>query len=171
MLEDATTGGRGAGFSLRPIRASDDRTLAAIIRDVMTEYGACGAGFAILDAEVDAMHEAYAGSRAAYFVVETEAGVVGGAGIGPLDGGPPEVCELRKMYLRPAARGLGAGRALLALCLEAARGAGYERCYLETLSHMTRARELYERSGFRPLEAPLGDTGHFGCNTWYVREL
>ena len=48
---------------------------------------------------------------------------------------------------------------------------GYRTCYLETLAQMERARDLYERFGFLPLEAPMGDTGHFGCNRWYSLSL
>ncbi|HEY4634960.1 MAG TPA: GNAT family N-acetyltransferase, partial [Rhodospirillales bacterium] len=63
------------------------------------------------------------------------------------------------------------GAALMARCLEAARGFGYRRCYLETLHGMDAAMKLYERSGFRRIDAPMGDTGHGGCNTFYLREL
>lgn len=162
---------RDVRTAIRPIEAGDDARIASIIRTVMPEYGAVGDGYSILDAEVDAMAEAYAGAGAAYFVALVDDEVVGGAGIGPLVGGPPDVCELKKMYLLREARGLGLGRRLMERCLEAAREAGYERCYLETLRHMTEARGLYESRGFRALDAPMGATGHSGCNGWYIREL
>jgi putative acetyltransferase len=54
----------------RPIRPEDDPAVAAIIRSVMTEFGASGPGFAIHDPEVHAMNAAYSSPRAAYFVVE-----------------------------------------------------------------------------------------------------
>ena len=57
------------------------------------------------------------------------------------------------------------------LSLEAARAFGFKRCYLETLSGMNAAMRLYERSGFRRIDAPMGDTGHGGCNTFYLMEL
>lgn len=157
--------------AIRPIEAVDDTKIASIIRTVMPEYGAAGEGYSIVDPEVDAMTEAYAGDAAAYFVALIDGEVMGGAGVGPLVGGPPEVCELKKMYLLREARGLGLGRRLMERCLEAARAAGYERCYLETLAHMTEARGLYESRGFRALDAPMGATGHTGCNGWYIREL
>ncbi|MDE2314126.1 MAG: GNAT family N-acetyltransferase, partial [Elusimicrobia bacterium] len=65
----------------------------------------------------------------------------------------------------------GAGQAALKECLKAARALGYKRCYLETLERMTRARALYEKNGFVPLNKPMGKTGHFGCDRWYVKEL
>ena len=137
----------------------------------MTEFGAVGCGFAIEDPEVAAMHEAYSGDRAAFFVVELEGRVVGGAGIAPLAGGDPDVCELRKMYLLPEARGRGLGGRLLGLCLDAARSRAFETCYLETLESMRDARRLYEKHGFRPTESAWGDTGHHGCDSWLAREL
>ena len=145
--------------------------LAALIRAVMTEHGASGPGFAIHDPEVQAMSVAYAGPGRRYCVVEHEGRVVGGGGVAPLDGGPPGVCELRKMYFYPVARGLGLGARLLDHLLTAARELGYQTCYLETLESMGKARQLYEAFGFRRLEGPRGATGHHGCDAWYAREL
>lgn len=158
-------------FRLRPIRAEDDPAVAAIIRSVMPEFGAVGDGFAINDPEVDWMSRAYTAPRSAYFVIERDGVVQGGGGVAPLEGGDGDTCELRKMYFLPSLRGLGAGRALIERCLDAARGFGFTRCYLETLCGMSDARRLYERSGFRLIEGALGATGHGGCNTFYLREL
>ena len=157
--------------TLRPIEPRDDVAMAAIIRTVMPEFGATGCGFAISDPEVDWMSRAYAEPRSAYFVVERNGAVVGGGGIAPLAGGDGNTCELRKMYFLPEARGLGAGAAMMARCLQAARDAGFDRCYLETLGGMDAAMRLYERTGFRRIDAPLGATGHGGCNTFYLLEL
>ena len=158
-------------LTVRPIEARDDAAIAAIIRTVMPEFGAVGSGFAIADPEVDWMHRAYAAPRCAYFVVERDGVVEGGGGIAPLEGGDPGTCELRKMYFLPSLRGLGAGTALMAHCLDAARAAGFQQCYLETLSGMDAAMRLYERSGFQRIAAPMGATGHGGCNTFYLRAL
>jgi putative acetyltransferase len=158
-------------FEIRPIRPEDDATVAKIIRTVMPEFGATGAGFAINDPEVDWMCRAYGMPRSAYFVVERDGVVEGGGGVAPLTGGDAGVCELRKMYFLPSLRGLGAGRALMAQCLGTARGFGYRRCYLETLTDMTAAQKLYVHSGFRRIPQPMGNTGHGGCNTFYLMDL
>jgi putative acetyltransferase len=141
----------------------------------MPEFGAKGPGFAIDDPEVDDMPAAYRRARAGYFVV-TRPGkggdvVVGGGGFAPLEGGDADTCELRKMYFYPEARGLGLGQEVLSLCIEGARRAKFQRIYLETLARMDQARALYERSGFARIAQPLGATGHFGCNAFYVRDL
>lgn len=159
------------GFQIRPITPEDNAAVAAIIRTVMPEFGADGPGFAIHDPEVDTMCQAYAQPRSSYFVVERDGRVIGGAGIAPLEGGEADVCELRKMYFLPEARGIGAGTAMMQRCLDAARGHGFARCYLETLTGMDEAQALYLRSGFKPLCAPLGGTGHFSCDRFFLREL
>lgn len=158
-------------YTIRPITSADDVAVAAIIRTVMPEFGACGPGFAIHDVEVDCMSETYARPRSAYFVVEHGGEVRGGGGIAPLAGGDDDTCELRKMYFLPQLRGLGAGAALMEICLVAARAAGYQRCYLETLTGMDGAQRLYERSGFARIAEALGATGHFACNSFYLRDL
>jgi putative acetyltransferase len=161
----------GESYLLRPIETRDDAAMARIIRTVMPEFGATGSGFAINDPEVDWMSRAYAEPRSAYFVVESDGKVIGGGGVAPLVGRDDGTCELRKMYFLPEARGLGAGAAMMARCLQAARGFGFRQCYLETLCGMDAAMRLYERSGFERIEAPLGATGHGGCNTFYLRPL
>ncbi|HEV7490645.1 MAG TPA: GNAT family N-acetyltransferase [Rhodanobacteraceae bacterium] len=158
-------------FTIRPIEFRDDEKIAAIIRTVMPEFGADGPGFAIHDTEVDAMSAAYSRPRCAYFVIEANGEVLGGAGIAPLDGGDEDVCELRKMYFLPALRGVGAGRAAIEHCLTAARTAGFRRCYLETLTGMDAAQRLYLANGFVRIGHAMGSTGHHGCNRFYLREL
>jgi putative acetyltransferase len=158
-------------FLIRPIEPRDDVAVAAIIRAVMPEFGAGGAGFAIHDAEVDAMFAAYAKPRSAYFVVELDGKVVGGGGMAPLENGEADVCELRKMYFLPQARGLGAGSAMITRCLDSAGEFGFRRCYLETLTGMDAAQALYRKHGFTTLCAPMGNTGHHGCDRWFIRAL
>jgi putative acetyltransferase len=159
---------------IRPIRKGDNAAIAAVIRVVMPEFGACGPGFAINDAEVDAMFEAYQGARSRYFVIDSDAQVLGGGGIAPLANAAPEysdTCELRKMYYRPEIRGRGLGRRLLAQCLASGRELGYRRCYLETLTGMDAAQHLYRSFGFAPLCNPLGSTGHFSCDRYFLLTL
>jgi putative acetyltransferase len=157
--------------AIRPIRPADDSALAAIIREVMTSFGADVAGSSFHDAEVDAMCTNYSRPRAAYFVVEEGGRVLGGGGIGSLAGAEADVCELRKMYFLPELRGRGIGARLLHECLAAARERGYRRCYLETRAGMEAAQKLYLRTGFKPTSRPFGATGHTACDRLYLLEL
>jgi putative acetyltransferase len=157
---------------IRPIEPRDNPAICAIIRSVMPEFGASGAGFSIMDAEVEAMAEAYRKPRSSYFIVELDGRVCGGAGIAQLEGtDDPSVAELKKMYFLEQARGRGFGKKILDACLAAARDHNYRSVYLETLAHMTQARRLYERAGFVRRSTPAGNTGHGGCDTWYERGI
>lgn len=159
-------------LQLRRIEPADDPAIAAVIREVMPEFGAGGVGFAINDAEVDCMSRAYADARSLYLVVVDERGqVLGGGGIAPLTGGDADTCELKKMCFRSVARGRGAGRALIERLLHEARARGFSRCYLETLTGMDAAQHLYRTLGFQPLDAAKGCTGHHSCDRFYQRAL
>jgi putative acetyltransferase len=156
---------------LRPIQASDNAAVADIIRTVMTEFGAVGKGYSIEDPEVDAMYEAYLGERSVYYVVVLEDEVLGCGGIAPLRGGDADTCELKKMYFKPALRGLGMGRKLVEQLLEDARKEGYKHVYLETIPKMETANLLYKKTGFRALDGSVGNTGHTACGAFYMFTL
>jgi putative acetyltransferase len=158
-------------MQIRLIQPADNPRMAAIIRQVMTEFNCVGPGFSIEDPEVDHLSEAYAPPAAAYFVLIRDGAPGGGAGYAPLEGGDPGICELRKMYILPSLRGRGAGQALLDACLAGARDHGYRAMYLETVHNMARANRLYRKNGFQPLDEPLGRTGHDGCDAYYLRPL
>lgn len=162
---------RQSPYTIEAIAPADAAGMAAVIRKVMPEFGASGPGFAIHDSEVDEMYAAYQAPGCAYFVVKRAGQVVGGGGVAPLAGGDGQICELRKMYFLPELRGLGLGQKLMNRCLDRARALGYSHCYLETLAGMKQARALYAKNGFEPLAGPLGDTGHFGCDAWYLKPL
>lgn len=156
---------------VRKIGFKDNASVAQIIRTVMPEFGAGGKGFAIHDAEVDNMYHSYNRGRAAYFVCEVGDKLLGGGGIGPLPGAGDDVCELKKMYFLPEGRGRGLGQALLTTCMEEARKLGYAFCYIETFNTMKAAMKVYEKNGFRKIDGPMGNTGHFACDVFYLLKL
>lgn len=158
-------------MTVRKIKKEDNPQIAAIIREVMTEFGASGEGFSIHDKEVDEMYESYTSPRAAYFVVENDNRILGGGGIAPLQGADEEICELKKMYFLPEVRGKGMGKEIMNTCLAEAKFMGYKKCYIETVSQMEAANKLYLRSGFNKIDKPMGSTGHFGCTSFYLRDL
>jgi putative acetyltransferase len=117
------------------------------------------------------MFEAYSADNATFYVIEDQGKILGCGGMGPLLDGGPMICELRKMYFLPELRGSGLGTKLLHLILQDARDAGFQLCYLETLASMVGARQLYLKHGFKPVEDPMGNTGHTGCNNYMVLDL
>lgn len=154
--------------NIRKITSTDNMAVAQIIRTVMPEFGAGGQGFAIHDREVDDMYNAYDRPGCAYFVCEVDGRIVGGGGVGPLEG---DICELKKMYFLREARGKGLGQKLLTMCLAAARELSYESCYIETFNTMSGAMKLYEKNGFLRIPRALGNTGHFACDRFYLLKL
>lgn len=158
-------------MKIRPIQPDDNKAVAQLIRDVLIEHNVPKVGTAYADASLDCMYETYSVKGAAYFVVEDEGRLIGGAGIAALENGPKGICELQKMYFLPETRGRGIGARMMDTCLEAAVDFGYSQCYLETMPYMEAAQRLYKRSGFAYLDAPLGDTGHTSCPVWMIKSL
>jgi len=75
--------------------------------------------------------------------------VAGCCALRPLDTADyPNTAEMKRLYVRPAFRGLGLGRQMAEAILDAARGAGYACVLLDTLDDMESARALYEDLGF-----------------------
>lgn len=158
-------------YTIRKIRPEDNLQVKKVIQNVLVEMGVPKVGTAYEDKSLDDMYETYNKDGMEYFVVEENKEIIGSAGIAPLEGGDPEICELQKMYFLPEARGRGVGAEMMKKCLEFARQEGYKQCYLETLPYMQSARKLYARTGFRSLEGPLGDTGHYNCTMWMIKDL
>jgi putative acetyltransferase len=156
---------------IRKIAVEDNHAMSDIIRTVMPAFGAGGKGFAIHDAEVDNLHAAYTRIRSAYFVCEIGGKILGGGGVAQLDGADKNICELKKMYFLPDGRGKGLGQRVLTACLTAAAEAGFEFCYIETFNTMKAAMKLYEKNAFEKITGSLGNTGHFACDTFYLRKL
>ena len=156
---------------IRKLTEADDSTIANIVRTTLTEFGMNKPGTAFTDPATDHLSILFNKPKAIYYVAEMEGRVIGGAGIHPLDGGPETVCELQKMYLLPAARGKGLAGKLINMCLAFAKAQGYTHCYLETAPELARARKVYEQFGFEYLSAPMGNTGHFGCDNWMLKAL
>lgn len=160
-----------AGVTIRAIEQRDNETLAFIIRSVLTEFGAARPGTVYFDPTTDDLYTLFRKENAAYFIAQNEQRLLGGAGVYPTAGLPEGCCELVKLYLLPAARGLGLGKKLMQQCFDAAKKAGFTSMYLETLPELNLAVGLYEKMGFTYLPGPLGNSGHFGCNLWMLKKL
>ena len=156
---------------IRPIQPSDNPIIAKIIRDTLKEFGANHPGTVYYDPTTDALYELFQKERSVYNIAEINGKIVGGGGIYPTDGLPGDTCELVKMYLLPEARGTGLGSQLIALCLNQAKANGFKKVYLETMNELKAALKVYARMGFTYLDGPMGNSGHFGCPLWMIKEL
>ena len=129
-----------------------------LARELFLEYAdwldmdLCFQGF---DAELAGLPGGYAppdGNLWFARVDGTVAGVVGLRPVGSDGHGTTTVrgwCEMKRLWVRPAYRGLGLGRRLARQALAAAADMGYRRMVLDTLHRMTEARALYASLGFR----------------------
>ena len=159
-------------MTIREIQPEDNPQIARIIRQVLVDdMGAPKKGTAYEDRAVDRMFETYNTDRSVYFVIEQGNKITGGGGIAPLAGHDGNVCELQKMYFLREARGMGLGEKMIDLCLQKAKEYGYDQCYLETMPYMEAAQKLYQKKGFRYIDAPMGNTGHCSCPVWMLKDL
>ncbi|WP_047245146.1 GNAT family N-acetyltransferase [Maribacter thermophilus] len=156
---------------IREIKKEDNVAVARVVRKVLEDLGVPKVGTAYADKALDSMFENYQRPRASYFVVEDGQKIIGCAGVAPLDNYEGNVCELQKMYFLEEARGRGIGSKMIKICMEKAKDYGFEKCYLETMPYMKMAQRLYVKNGFEYLDAPLGDTGHYSCPVWMIKEL
>lgn len=158
-------------FTIREIQQKDNDKIAKAIREVLIEYRVPKVGTAYADKILDTLFEAYNFEQSIYYVIEANGEIYGGAGIKQLDNFEGNICELQKMYFKNEARGIGLGSKMIDICLIKAIFFGFEKCYLETLPYMSEARKLYRKVGFKNLDEPMGNTGHFSCNLWMLKDL
>lgn len=156
---------------IKPIQPNDNKALAVIIRNALTEFNAAKEGTVYFDETTDRLSTVFEKEGSCYFCLWVNDELMGGAGIYPTEGLSAETCELVKLYLAPAARGKGFGRMLMDKCEVAALNMNYRFVYLETLPELTIAVPLYEKMGYEYLNQPLGNSGHSGCDIWMLKKI
>lgn len=156
---------------IREIEPQDSGQLEQVIRACFHEFKIPLEGTAYSDAETPRMFESYQNDNDIYFVVDVDGEVVGGGGIKPLKNFESDVCEIQKMYFSSKIRGKGYGKVLFEKCMETAKRLGYKKCYIESAPQLKAAIHIYESYGFKHLDSALGNTGHYSCGVWMIKEL
>jgi putative acetyltransferase len=157
--------------TIRYIQPSDNPFLSNIVKNTLAEFGANHPNTVYFDPTTDTLYELFQKEKSAYFVAEINGQIVGGGGIYPTEGLPPDTCELVKMYLLPQARGTGLGRTLIEKCIARAIELGYKNIYLESMPELKQALKIYAKFGFEYLKGPMGNSGHTGCSLWMLRKI
>lgn len=148
-------------MEIRPIREADVPETLELVATVLAEFGlAFGEA---TDEELRALPASY--ETGAFWVATHDGALAGTCGVFPLE---PHTFELRKMFLRPAARGLGIGARLFDVALAWVRERGAQRIVLDTTEAMTRAIAFYEARGFVRDDAYIRGSR---CSRGYVLDL
>lgn len=158
-------------IAIRKIEPTDNVEIARVIRSILEEFGVARPGTVYTDPTTDALYELFQTPGSIYYIAETNGKIIGGCGIYPTQGLPSGYAELVKLYLLPESRGKGIGKKLMQESMAFAITYGYTHLYLETMPELAGAIDLYHSLGYREIDGPLGETGHFACEIRMVVDI
>jgi GNAT superfamily N-acetyltransferase len=151
-------------FRLAKVRSAPEIAAATALFREYFDWLGIDLSFQDFEAELAGLPGKYAPPAGELMLAYSlEGDALGCVAVRPLAGA---VCEMKRLYVRPAARGIGIGRALVAAIIESAQALGYAEMKLDTLPLMPEALALYERFGFVRIAAyyhnPVPGTVYLG---------
>jgi GNAT superfamily N-acetyltransferase len=152
-------------FRLAKVRRPQEIAAAAVLFREYADWLGIDLGFQGFEAEVASLPGKYAPPWGELMLACAPAGdALGCVAVRPLEGAA--VCEMKRLYVRPAARGHGLGAALVTAIIGCAQELGYAEMKLDTLAGMAEAFALYKRFGFLEIPAyyhnPVPGTVYLG---------
>lgn len=135
------------------------------VREIFIEYAdflQVDLCFQDFERELQMLHEVYSNPLGCIILAKKDKQVMGCIALKPIGN---DVCEMKRLYVRPAARGKELGKQLVQELIGFARKANYKIMKLDTLSSLKEAVELYRNMGFVETEAyvhnPLSEVMYF----------
>jgi putative acetyltransferase len=137
-------------------------------RSLFLEYAASlgfSLGYQGFDEELAALPGRYSPPTGCLLLADAAGAAAGCVALREIDPAPHgRTCEMKRLYIRPAYRGTGLGRALTERIVERGRALGYAAMRLDTSEDMHAARHIYSSLGFRPIERYNNDP--HGCTIY-----
>ena len=135
------------------IKTAKSKASLRMVSELFREYAdslSFGLDFQDFKAELAHIDAHYAPPRGRLYIALMEDQPAGCVALRYFEAG---VCEMKRLYVRPAFRGRAVGRQLAETIIEAAREIGYDYMRLDTVPAMQAANRLYAELGFRAIEA------------------
>lgn len=157
-------------LTIRPMRKSDNSALLAVIQQCVLEYGYTHSPYVTHAHEEGDIFEGFSAANSCmYVIVDDTDTVIGGGGFAPVQG-MENLCEIKKVYFAPRARGVGMGRKLVERLMAEAAPLGFSHYYIETVPEMETAVALYEKLGFTPTTRQSA-AGHDCCSMFMHKAI
>lgn len=140
-----------ASFNIRQARSTDDLDIIRTLFKAYTNSLGIDLAFQSYATELASLPGAYEDPGGALLLaVDGNGTALGCVGVRrmPYENPDGDVCEMKRLYVTPAGRGKGVGRALVEAGSAAARASGYTKMKLDTLATMSAAQALYRACGF-----------------------
>ena len=155
----------------REICKTDDAAIANIIRTNLKAHKLDIPGTVYFDSNLDHLSDFYLGdeSERFYYIALENDEVVGGIGLARFEF-YDDCAELQKLYLADSVKGSGIGYTLISMIEDKARELGYKQMYLETHTNLAAAIHVYEKSGYKEIEKPVGVV-HATMNRFFIKQL
>ncbi len=135
------------------IREADPACDLPIVEQLFREYAQSldvDLCFQNFEQELSSLPDKYAQPLGRLILAWNETRPIGCLALRPIDG---DICEMKRLYVQPLARGHQLGRQLVQRICREAKDAGYRRICLDTLPSMSTAIQLYESMGFKAIGA------------------
>jgi putative acetyltransferase len=154
-----------SGFTVSPARSVIELTSTAALFRAYAKALPVDLAPQGFSAELSSLPGVYGPPKGELLLAKRGDHVLGCIAFKPLEA---KAAEIKRLFVRPQARGAGVGKALVAAAIAAARKAGYDEIKLDSLPEMAAAIALYKSFGFEPI-APYGSHPYPGLVTLGLR--